>query len=146
MLVDRGVSGQRSGRAAGNIRTPIANEIWPADSRVGQTPLTRKPALPSLYLVFSAPFLLLTATMTKRGTKATRKFASSGQLQKTIQARRKHQQIQKKIQKKTSGKKSGKGKERAPGPQDAAGSEDDEGEGKQEKGSKKCVRFSLARG
>ncbi|KAH9033113.1 Noc2-domain-containing protein [Lactarius pseudohatsudake] len=34
--------------------------------------------------------------MVKRGTKATRKFAASGQLTKKIQARRKHQQIQRK--------------------------------------------------
>ena len=37
--------------------------------------------------------------MAKRGTKATRKFAASGQLTKKIQARRKHQQIQRKSQK-----------------------------------------------
>jgi nucleolar complex protein 2 len=37
--------------------------------------------------------------MAKRGTKATRKFAASGQLTKKIQARRKHQQIQRKNQK-----------------------------------------------
>ncbi|KAF8272699.1 Noc2p family-domain-containing protein [Lactarius quietus] len=37
--------------------------------------------------------------MAKRGTKATRKFAASGQLTKKIQARRKHQQIQRKTQK-----------------------------------------------
>lgn len=38
-------------------------------------------------------------SMAKRGTKATRKFAASGQLTKKIQARRKHQQIQRKTQK-----------------------------------------------
>ncbi|TFY76896.1 hypothetical protein EWM64_g7117 [Hericium alpestre] len=45
--------------------------------------------------------------MVKGSKKATRKFAQSGQLKKTIQARRKHQQIQKKITKKQTGKKSG---------------------------------------
>jgi hypothetical protein len=37
--------------------------------------------------------------MAKKGTKATRKFAASGQLTKKIQARRKHQQIQRKVHK-----------------------------------------------
>jgi nucleolar complex protein 2 len=37
--------------------------------------------------------------MAKKGTKATRKFAASGQLTKKIQARRKHQQIQRKVNK-----------------------------------------------
>lgn len=47
--------------------------------------------------------------MAKGSAKATRKFAASGQLQKQIQARRKHQQIKKKSEK----RKGGKGKERA---------------------------------
>jgi nucleolar complex protein 2 len=34
--------------------------------------------------------------MAKKGTKASRKFAASGQLTKKIQARRKHQHIQRK--------------------------------------------------
>ncbi|TFK29081.1 Noc2-domain-containing protein [Coprinopsis marcescibilis] len=37
--------------------------------------------------------------MGKKATKATRKFASSGQLKKTIQARHKHQQAKKKLEK-----------------------------------------------
>jgi len=37
--------------------------------------------------------------MVKKGTKATRKFAASGLLTKKIQARRKHQQIQRKVNK-----------------------------------------------
>jgi len=49
--------------------------------------------------------------MAKKGTKATRKFAASGQLTKKIKARRKHQQIQKKILK-NKGTRS-KGRERA---------------------------------
>jgi nucleolar complex protein 2 len=36
--------------------------------------------------------------MGKKTTKATRKFASSGQLKKTIQARHKHQQTRKRLQ------------------------------------------------
>ncbi len=35
--------------------------------------------------------------MGKKSTKATRKFAASGQLKKTIQARRKHQDIKRKV-------------------------------------------------
>lgn len=37
------------------------------------------------------------SVMAKKGTKATRKFAASGQLTKKIKARRKHQHIQRKI-------------------------------------------------
>ncbi|KAI9512144.1 Noc2-domain-containing protein [Russula earlei] len=44
--------------------------------------------------------------MAKKGTKATRKFAASGQLTKKIKARRKHQQIQRKVLKNKSGSKS----------------------------------------
>ncbi|KAH7909312.1 Noc2-domain-containing protein [Hygrophoropsis aurantiaca] len=44
-----------------------------------------------------------------KASKSTRKFASSGQLKKTIQSRKKHQQIQKKIQGRRGAK--GKGKE-----------------------------------
>ncbi|KAI0297010.1 Noc2-domain-containing protein [Multifurca ochricompacta] len=51
--------------------------------------------------------------MAKRGAKATRKFAASGQLTKKIQARRKHQQIQKKIKKHKGPKSKGQGQERA---------------------------------
>ncbi|KAI0060116.1 Noc2-domain-containing protein [Artomyces pyxidatus] len=82
--------------------------------------------------------------MTKRGTKATRKFASSGQLQKTIQARRKHQQIQRKIQRKTV-KKSAKGKERAVAVGDDDGGDDDDehANARQEKGSKKFKGMSV---
>jgi len=36
--------------------------------------------------------------MTKKGTKATRKFAKSGELKRTIDNRRKHQNLKKKIQ------------------------------------------------
>ena len=47
-----------------------------------------------------------------KATKATRKFASSGQLKKTIQSRKKHQQIKKKIEGRRGAK--GKGKDKAP--------------------------------
>jgi nucleolar complex protein 2 len=46
--------------------------------------------------------------MTKKGTKATRKFAASGQLTKKIQARRKHQQIQRKVNKNKSARSKGR--------------------------------------
>jgi nucleolar complex protein 2 len=44
-----------------------------------------------------------------RATKATKKYAASGQLKKSIQARHKHQQIKKKIQ----GRKKPKGQSRS---------------------------------
>jgi nucleolar complex protein 2 len=47
---------------------------------------------------------------TKKGTKASRKFAASGQLTKKIQARRKHQHIQRKSLKNKNAK--GKSRER----------------------------------
>lgn len=46
--------------------------------------------------------------MGKKAAKSTRKFAASGQLKKTIQARRKFRDIKKKAEK----RKGGKGKER----------------------------------
>ena len=48
--------------------------------------------------------------MGKKANKATRKFAASGQLKKTIQQRRKHQDIKRKAERRKGGKK---GKERA---------------------------------
>lgn len=45
--------------------------------------------------------------MGKRTVKSTKKFAASGQLKKTIQARRKHQDIRRKAERRQS--KKGKG-------------------------------------
>jgi nucleolar complex protein 2 len=70
--------------------------------------------------------------MAKKGTKATRKFAASGQLTKKIQARRKHQQIQRKIKNKNAGSK---GRERPH--VDADNDEDEEESAKEIKSSKK---------
>lgn len=42
--------------------------------------------------------------MGKKATKATKKFAASGQLKKQIQSRHKHQQIKKKVQGRRAGK------------------------------------------
>ncbi|KAI0052496.1 Noc2-domain-containing protein [Auriscalpium vulgare] len=81
--------------------------------------------------------------MAKKGTKATRKFAASGQLQKTIQARRKHQQIQKKIQKKQGTKKSAKGKERATNENEGGSADDGDERIREEKGSKKFHGMSV---
>ncbi|KAI0316969.1 Noc2-domain-containing protein [Amylostereum chailletii] len=75
--------------------------------------------------------------MAKNSTKATRKFASSGQLQKKIQTRRKHQQIKKKIERKGAGKRNAKGKEREHVDKDGGDDGEDEEEGDVEKGSKK---------
>ncbi len=71
--------------------------------------------------------------MAKKGTKATRKFAASGQLTKKIQARRKHQQIQRKVNKnKNAGSK---GRERPHVDADDDG--DEEESAKEIKSSKK---------
>ena len=79
--------------------------------------------------------------MAKKGTKATRKFAASGQLTKKIQARRKHQQIQRKVHKnRSAGNK--KGQERAH--VDASDREDEEESAKDKKASKKRYVFSLS--
>ncbi|KAI0351630.1 Noc2-domain-containing protein [Trametes cingulata] len=59
--------------------------------------------------------------MGKKAVKSTRKFAASGQLKKTIQARRKFRDIKKKAEK----RKGGKGKDKEV-PQDDEGSEDDD--------------------
>ncbi|KAH6911956.1 hypothetical protein BKA70DRAFT_821427 [Coprinopsis sp. MPI-PUGE-AT-0042] len=60
--------------------------------------------------------------MGKKAAKATRKFAASGQLKKSIDARRKHQQVKKQIERRKVGKGAGKHGGRSQG--DAA---DDDG-------------------
>lgn len=60
-----------------------------------------------------------------RATKATKKYAASGQLKKAIQARHKHKQIKKKIQGR-KGKQEHKGQSRSFGAQDAEEEDDDE--------------------
>ena len=78
-------------------------------------------------------------SMAKKGTKASRKFAASGQLTKKIQARRKHQQIQKKVHKNKSARNKN-GRERAH--VDGNDREDEEVCVKEKKSSKKrCVFF-----
>ncbi|KAF8841034.1 Noc2-domain-containing protein [Paxillus ammoniavirescens] len=59
-----------------------------------------------------------------KASKATRKFASSGQLKKTIQSRKKHQQVKKKIDGRRGAK--GKGKVKAPVDNNESGDEDEE--------------------
>ncbi|KIJ61242.1 hypothetical protein HYDPIDRAFT_138099 [Hydnomerulius pinastri MD-312] len=61
-----------------------------------------------------------------KASKSTRKFASSGQLKKTIQTRKKHQQIKKKIQGRRGAK--GKGKDQAPVDGDDSGEGEDDNE------------------
>lgn len=61
--------------------------------------------------------------MGKKAAKSARKFAASGQLKKTIQARRKHRDIKKKAEKRQAGK--GKGKQVAED-SDASDGEDEE--------------------
>ncbi|KAI1790576.1 Noc2-domain-containing protein [Ganoderma leucocontextum] len=60
--------------------------------------------------------------MGKKAAKSARKFAASGQLKKTIQARRKHRDIKKKAEKRQAGK--GKGKQAAEN-SDASDAEDE---------------------
>lgn len=49
--------------------------------------------------------------MGKKATKASRKYASSGQLKKEIQARKKHQQVKRGIERRKGGKPKGKDSE-----------------------------------
>lgn len=69
--------------------------------------------------------------MGKKAAKSTRKFAASGQLKKTIQARRKHRDIKKKAEK----RQAAKGKVRQ---EDEGGSAQEDEDGVQE-ASGKCV-------
>jgi nucleolar complex protein 2 len=75
--------------------------------------------------------------MAKTTKKSSRKFAASGQLKKTIHARRKHQQIKKKIEKKGAAKRDGRGK-RGDVVEDEV-TEDEVDEDNHAKGSKKCA-------
>ena len=74
-----------------------------------------------------------TLTMGKKAAKSTRKFAASGQLKKTIQARRKHRDIKKKVEKRQAAK--GKGKQV---PEDSDVSDEEDG-GVQEASGKYVV-------
>ncbi|KAI0255426.1 Noc2-domain-containing protein [Lactifluus subvellereus] len=74
--------------------------------------------------------------MAKRGTKATRKFAASGQLTKKISARRKHQQIQRKVHKNKGARN--KGRERAH--VDAADAEVEDESAEERKSTKKGLK------
>lgn len=75
-----------------------------------------------------------TATMGKKAAKSMKKFASSGQLKKTIDARRKHQQIKRKNLSKKS-VKDGKAKQRPESGQQE--DEEDEDEPSSSKAPKK---------
>ncbi len=66
--------------------------------------------------------------MGKKASKASRKYAASGQLQKEIQSRRKHQQIKRNIERKRTGKSKDAG-------------EDKENVGGQRKGKEKAEGF-----
>jgi len=61
-----------------------------------------------------------------KASKATKKFVTSGQLKKTIQARHKKQQIQKKFEKRR-GNKNSREKERPVVEDEQDGDDDDEG-------------------
>jgi hypothetical protein len=73
------------------------------------------------------------SVMAKKGTKATRKFAASGQLTKKIQARRKHQQIQRKIDKNKNPRSKGRERPHV----DVDDDEDEKESAKEIKSSKK---------
>ncbi|KAF7297154.1 Noc2-domain-containing protein [Mycena indigotica] len=78
--------------------------------------------------------------MGKKVAKSTKKFSASGQLKKTIEARRKHQKIKKRV----SSKKEGKGKQRAVAEESI---DDDEAEEEVKETSKKdkgCAWFGLS--
>lgn len=73
-----------------------------------------------------------------KASKATKKFASSGQLKKTIQARRKHQQIRKRVSGNKKGKDGGYGKSDQRKDTNEAEGNDDDTE-KKDKGTKRSV-------
>jgi len=73
-----------------------------------------------------------------KASKATKKFVSSGQLKKTIQARHKKQQIQKKFEKRR-GNKDSKGKGRAVIDEEEGA--DDDGEEDVQKGCVVLLQF-----
>lgn len=79
--------------------------------------------------------------MGKKAAKATRKFAASGQLKKTIQQRRKHQDIRRKAERRKGTKKGGKDTGRV-----GDEGEDVEDDEEVEATSSKCVLFRHARG
>jgi nucleolar complex protein 2 len=76
-----------------------------------------------------------------RATKATKKYAASGQLKKAIQARHKHQQIQKKIQSRKGNQKH-KGQNRSLVKEDAE-EEDNENNDDSSKATKGRVFYGL---
>ena len=71
--------------------------------------------------------------MGKKAAKATRKFAASGQLKKTIQQRRKHQDIKRKAERR---KGSSKGKEKQTPFEHEDDAEELDDDGTQETGEK----------
>ncbi|TBU30939.1 Noc2-domain-containing protein [Dichomitus squalens] len=81
--------------------------------------------------------------MGKKAVKSTRKFAASGQLKKTIQARRKHRDIKKKAEKRQATK--GKGKQVAKD-SDVSEDKEDEAEGPSGKFNKMSVDDFLGGG
>lgn len=79
-------------------------------------------------------------SMAKRGTKATRKFAASGLLTKKIQARRKHQQIQRKSQ----NNKGAKSRRREPAQAESGDSENEAPSAKAKERKSRYATFSLS--
>lgn len=80
--------------------------------------------------------------MGKKAVKSARKFAASGQLKKTIQARRKHRDIKKKTEKRQAAK--GKGKQTQTVEDDGEGEEENDQELQETSG--KCVACLCAEG
>ncbi|KAF9234590.1 Noc2-domain-containing protein [Melanogaster broomeanus] len=77
----------------------------------------------------------------RRGLESNAKFASSGQLKKTIQSRKKHQQFKKKIESRRGA--NGKGKDKAPVKGDDSGDEDEEVEEIKDQGKTKVKVMSV---
>ncbi|KAG6330687.1 hypothetical protein ID866_8405, partial [Astraeus odoratus] len=79
--------------------------------------------------------------MGKATKKSTRKFASSGQLKKTIEKRRKHQETKKKIQSRRGAK--GKGTVKEAAESDASSEDENEEEEPKSKGGSKMKGMSV---
>lgn len=76
--------------------------------------------------------------MGKKAAKSTRKFAASGQLKKTIQNRKKHQQVQKKAAGRRGAGKDAKGKGKA-AREDGDEDQDEEASAPVKHKGKRCV-------
>lgn len=87
--------------------------------------------------------------MGRKAAKSTRKFAASGQLKKTIQNRKKHQQLQKKAAGRRGASNRDIGKKKGKGKAEVQDEEEDDDDGERETVKQKgkmcvCVRYDLS--